>query len=180
HGDGAEQGLPFCPATDGENVSGRFTGAVQLSSGKFALVEEFHGSPLSLGGRSSTTNSAGGHGRCAGRISVVAVGAEMRARDASVALDASKLGEIVHAHFSLARGNNLRPGFAHLFKPSLEKHPFRCGIFLNRSSTEPFQAEPASHFHGKRERPARYLPAAMLGRDPIANLRVLRLDVKDH
>jgi len=34
--------LPFRAATDGENVSGKFTGTVQLSSGKFALVEKSH------------------------------------------------------------------------------------------------------------------------------------------
>jgi hypothetical protein len=36
------KGLPFRAATDGENVSGKFTGTVQLSSGKFALVEKSH------------------------------------------------------------------------------------------------------------------------------------------
>ncbi|WP_437437290.1 DUF3363 domain-containing protein [Shinella daejeonensis] len=34
--------LPFRAAADGENVSGKFTGAVQLSSGKFAVVEKSH------------------------------------------------------------------------------------------------------------------------------------------
>lgn len=34
--------LPFRAATDGESVSGRFTGTVQLSSGKFAVVEKSH------------------------------------------------------------------------------------------------------------------------------------------
>ena len=34
--------LPFRAATDGETVTGRFTGTVQLSSGKFALVEQSH------------------------------------------------------------------------------------------------------------------------------------------
>ncbi len=34
--------LPFRTATDGENVSGKFTGTVQLSSGKFAVVEKSH------------------------------------------------------------------------------------------------------------------------------------------
>ena len=34
--------LPFRAATDGETVFGRFTGTVQLSSGKFALVEQSH------------------------------------------------------------------------------------------------------------------------------------------
>lgn len=36
------KGLPFRAATVGENVSGRFTGTVQLSSGKFAVVEKSH------------------------------------------------------------------------------------------------------------------------------------------
>ncbi|MHB0710216.1 DUF3363 domain-containing protein [Roseomonas mucosa] len=36
------KGLPFRAATDGENVSGKFTGTVQLSSGKFAVVEQSH------------------------------------------------------------------------------------------------------------------------------------------
>ncbi|UVV70561.1 DUF3363 domain-containing protein [Brucella anthropi] len=34
--------LPFRAATDGESVSGKFTGTVQLSSGKFAIVEKSH------------------------------------------------------------------------------------------------------------------------------------------
>jgi type IV secretory pathway VirD2 relaxase len=34
--------LPFRAARDGESVSGRFTGTVQLSSGKFAIVEKSH------------------------------------------------------------------------------------------------------------------------------------------
>ncbi len=34
------KGLPFRAATDGENVSGKFTGTVQLSSGKFAVVRK--------------------------------------------------------------------------------------------------------------------------------------------
>ncbi|BCH24963.1 hypothetical protein MesoLjLb_47480 [Mesorhizobium sp. L-8-3] len=38
----ASKGLPFRAATDGETVSGKFTGTVQLSSGKFALVEQSH------------------------------------------------------------------------------------------------------------------------------------------
>ncbi len=33
------KGLPFRAATDGESVSGKFTGTVQLSNGKFAVVE---------------------------------------------------------------------------------------------------------------------------------------------
>ena len=36
------KGLPFRTATDGETVSGKFTGTVQLSSGKFAVVEKAH------------------------------------------------------------------------------------------------------------------------------------------
>ena len=38
----ASKGLPFRVATDGENVSGKFTSTVQLSSGKFAVVEKSH------------------------------------------------------------------------------------------------------------------------------------------
>jgi len=34
--------LPFRAATDGESVSGKFTGTVQLSSGKFAIIEQVH------------------------------------------------------------------------------------------------------------------------------------------
>jgi hypothetical protein len=34
--------LPFRAAGDGETVSGKFTGTVQLSSGKFAIVEKSH------------------------------------------------------------------------------------------------------------------------------------------
>lgn len=36
------KGLPFRAAMDGENVTGMFTGTVQLSSGKFAVVEKSH------------------------------------------------------------------------------------------------------------------------------------------
>jgi type IV secretory pathway VirD2 relaxase len=36
------KGLPFRAVTDGESVSGKFTGTVQLSSGKFAVVEQSH------------------------------------------------------------------------------------------------------------------------------------------
>jgi len=36
------KGLPFRAAADGETVSGKFTGTVQLSSGKFAMVEQSH------------------------------------------------------------------------------------------------------------------------------------------
>ncbi len=38
----ATKGLPFRAATDGETVSGKFTGTVQLSSGKFAVIEQSH------------------------------------------------------------------------------------------------------------------------------------------
>jgi len=38
----ASKGLPFRAAADGETVTGKFTGTVQLSSGKFALVEQSH------------------------------------------------------------------------------------------------------------------------------------------
>lgn len=38
----AGKGLPFRAATDGETVFGKFTGTVQLSSGKFAVVEQGH------------------------------------------------------------------------------------------------------------------------------------------
>lgn len=38
----ATKGLPFRAAADGETVSGKFTGTVQLSSGKFAVVEQSH------------------------------------------------------------------------------------------------------------------------------------------
>ncbi|WP_197715678.1 DUF3363 domain-containing protein [Sphingopyxis sp. EG6] len=38
----ATKGLPFRAAADGETVSGQFTGTVQLSSGKFAMVEQSH------------------------------------------------------------------------------------------------------------------------------------------
>lgn len=38
----ASKALPFRAATDGESVSGKFTGTVQLSSGKFAVVEKSH------------------------------------------------------------------------------------------------------------------------------------------
>ena len=34
--------LPFHTASDGERVSGKFTGTAQLSSGKFAVVEQSH------------------------------------------------------------------------------------------------------------------------------------------
>lgn len=34
------KGLPFRAATDGESITGKFTGTVQLSSGKFAIVEK--------------------------------------------------------------------------------------------------------------------------------------------
>lgn len=38
----SSKGLPFRAATDGETVTGKFTGTVQLSSGKFALIEQSH------------------------------------------------------------------------------------------------------------------------------------------
>jgi hypothetical protein len=38
----SSKGLPFRAATDGENVSGKFTGTAHLSSGKFAIVEKSH------------------------------------------------------------------------------------------------------------------------------------------
>lgn len=37
-----DNALPFRAAADGETVSGKFTGTVQLSSGKFAVVERAH------------------------------------------------------------------------------------------------------------------------------------------
>ncbi len=36
------KGLPFRAAADGETVGGKFTGTAQLSSGKFAIVEQAH------------------------------------------------------------------------------------------------------------------------------------------
>ena len=36
----ASKGLPFRAVSDGETVAGKFTGTVQLSSGKFAIVEQ--------------------------------------------------------------------------------------------------------------------------------------------
>lgn len=38
----ASKALPFRAATDGDTVSGKFTGTVQLTSGKFAVVEQSH------------------------------------------------------------------------------------------------------------------------------------------
>uniref|UniRef100_Q11FV7 Type IV secretory pathway VirD2 components (Relaxase)-like protein n=1 Tax=Chelativorans sp. (strain BNC1) TaxID=266779 RepID=Q11FV7_CHESB len=38
----AAKSLPFRTAADGETVSGKFTGTVQLSSGKFAILEKAH------------------------------------------------------------------------------------------------------------------------------------------
>jgi hypothetical protein len=38
----ASKALPFRAPADGETVSGKFTGTVQLSSGKFAVVEKAH------------------------------------------------------------------------------------------------------------------------------------------
>jgi len=38
----ASKNLPFRAAINGETVSGKFTGTVRLSSGKFAVVEQSH------------------------------------------------------------------------------------------------------------------------------------------
>ena len=38
----AKKALPFRAAAEGETVTGTFTGAAQLSSGKFAIVEKSH------------------------------------------------------------------------------------------------------------------------------------------
>ena len=38
----AKKALPFQAAADGETVTGKFTGTVQLSSGKFAIIEKSH------------------------------------------------------------------------------------------------------------------------------------------
>ncbi len=38
----ANKALPLRAATDGKMVSGRFTGTVQLSSGRFTVVEKSH------------------------------------------------------------------------------------------------------------------------------------------
>jgi type IV secretory pathway VirD2 relaxase len=38
----ANKSLPFRAVADGETVSGKFTGTIQLSSGKFAIVEKSH------------------------------------------------------------------------------------------------------------------------------------------
>jgi hypothetical protein len=38
----ASKAMPFRAAGNGETVSGKFTGAIQLSSGKFAIVEKSH------------------------------------------------------------------------------------------------------------------------------------------
>ncbi len=38
----ANKALPFRAVTDGENVSGKFTGTVRITSGKFAIVEKAH------------------------------------------------------------------------------------------------------------------------------------------
>lgn len=38
----ARKALPFRAISDGETVSGRFTGTVQLSSGEFATLEKAH------------------------------------------------------------------------------------------------------------------------------------------
>lgn len=73
------KGLPFRAATDGENISGKFAGTVQLSSGKFAVVEKSHEFtlvPWAAGHRPPTRPR--GHGRRTGRIGVVAVGKAAR------------------------------------------------------------------------------------------------------
>lgn len=56
--------LPFRAAKDGESVSGKFTGTVQLTSGKFAIVEKSH---------EFTLVPSRGRGYHAGRFGVVAV-----------------------------------------------------------------------------------------------------------
>ncbi len=38
----ASKAMPFRVARDGETVSGKFTGTIQLSSGKFAILEKSH------------------------------------------------------------------------------------------------------------------------------------------
>lgn len=38
----AKKALPFHAVADGETVTGKFTGTVQLASGKFAIVEKSH------------------------------------------------------------------------------------------------------------------------------------------
>ncbi|EKG8960123.1 DUF3363 domain-containing protein [Salmonella enterica] len=60
------KGLPFRAATDGESVSGKFTGTVHLSSGKFAVVEKSHEFTL-------VPWRPRGYGHRAGRVGVVAV-----------------------------------------------------------------------------------------------------------
>ncbi len=42
----ASKPMPFRATAEGEAVSGKFTGTVQLSSGKFAIVEKTHGFTL--------------------------------------------------------------------------------------------------------------------------------------
>jgi hypothetical protein len=38
----ASKAIPFRTVGDGETVGGKFTGTIQLSSGKFAIVEKSH------------------------------------------------------------------------------------------------------------------------------------------
>ena len=38
----ASKAVPFRAVGDGETVSGKFTGTIQLSSGKFAILEKSH------------------------------------------------------------------------------------------------------------------------------------------
>ncbi len=76
---GSTKGLPFRAATDGESVSGKFTGTVQLSSGKFAIVEQSHEFTLvavAAGDRPSAWPR--GDGARAGWICVVASGSRQR------------------------------------------------------------------------------------------------------
>lgn len=63
----AAKGLPFRTVTAGETVSGKFTGTVRLSSGKFALVEQSHEFTM-------VPSRPRGQRHRAGRIGVVAVG----------------------------------------------------------------------------------------------------------
>ena len=75
----ANKGLPLRAATDGESVSGKFTGTVQLSSGKFAVVETSHEFTL-VPWRSVIDRQLGREviGVVQGGIGVVAVGAGKR------------------------------------------------------------------------------------------------------
>jgi len=64
----------FRAAADGETVAGTFTGIVQLSSGKFAIVEKSHEFTLVLW-RPVIDRRSRGRGHHAGRIGVLAIGA---------------------------------------------------------------------------------------------------------